>query len=588
MHHLLNIELTVDREQVDHFEVTISTYQLETSERFTLTADERAQLDAFIEAGVSPSALDEAIELGENLFRFIFRGEVLAEWRAVYRAAVDSGYFIRLTLNFTTRDSQDLLYWPWEVLRDPERSQFLVLDEYVTLVRRVGGPVPRPRTIKPPLRILGVMSQPANAPALENAVAERDALTRAVRAMDNRVTLTWVSPATPREVIRELRDGEYDVLHYIGHAKQTGDEGIFVLESGEGDTMPLTADELATRADHPNLSMVVLNACETGAPASEQHAFKSLARSLMRQLNIPTVIANRFVIGDEAAYRFAEQFYATLLAGDSVEIATSRARRAMAETRRPDWLSPMLLTYLDQPVTLGIQPPTTLLDRLLSFSPVFFSVLLGLVVALVTITVVATWRQLGPAVAVILQLAALVVSAWFAYDSREKIRERVTYIVPAVAAGLIAAGIWFAWTPTIEITEPPRALDFEIVEPPKAFRPDEARAVRLTTPVRGTIRGMPENHTLWLLLRVDNGSRYTPLVRGDVRPDGTFEAREVFIGPVARRELNNRVYHIQPILADAEADARLELWSQNVLVFFHPDVRLIPEPRLDDALVVRR
>lgn len=588
MHHLLNIELTIDREQADQFEVTISTYQLETSEKFTLAADERALIDEFVEAGVSPSSLDEAIAVGEQLFRLIFRGEVLGEWRAVYRAAVDSGYFIRLTLNFTTRDTQDLLYWPWELLRDPERGTFLVLDEYVTLVRRIGGPIPRPRSIERPLRILGVMSEPTDAPALKKAQAERDALIRAVDDMGSQVKLTWVSPATPRAIVRELRDEEYDVLHYIGHAKQTEDGGVFILESEDGRAITLSARQLATRADHPPLTLAVLNACETASPASAQYAYESLARSLMKDLSIPTVIANRFAVGDEAAYIFAAQFYTTLLDGESVELATATARRAMSETRRPDWLSPMLLTYFDTTLDFGLRPPKTLLERFLSFSPAFFSVLLGLITALTTITVVAMWRQLGPAVATILQLSVWIVALWFAYDSRDKIRERLDYILTAIAAGAIAAGIWFLWTPTIEITEPPRTLNFEIVEPPEAFRPDEARAVKLTTPVRGTIKGMPENHTLWLLLRVDNGARYTPLVRADVRPDGTFEAREVFIGPVARRELDNRVYHIQPVLADAEADAQLELWSQNVLVFFHPDVRLTPEPRLDDALIVRR
>lgn len=590
--HLLDIELTIDREDGNHrFEVTISTYRVETSVKFTLSDSDRILLREFESQmdSAGGTTLDAAKELGTKLFEFVFRGEILAQWRSTYVEATqyDAQHHIRLTLNLTTRDSEDLLYWPWELLYDKDRERFLVLDPNVTLLRRIGGPIPHPRVTERPVRVLGVVAEPRNTPPLENIRAERDALAHAVDTLAGQVELTWLAPATPKALVEALRDNDYDVLHYIGHAAQTEDGGVLVLEDEYGNAVQVTGSDLSVRAGPQPLSLVVLNACQTGAP-NVQRSFESLALSIMREMGVPIVVANRFPVGDRAASLFAESFYGTLLAGVSVERAMATARDKMAQTERPDWISPMLLTYLKEPLTLGLEPPKTLLDRFISVSPTFFASLLGLITALTTITVVATWRQLGPAVATILQLSVWVIALWFAYDSREKIRERLDYIVIAIAAGVIAAGIWFLWTPTIEITEPPRALEFQIVEPPEAFRPDEARAVRLTTPVRGTISGMPADHTLWLLLRVDNGTRYTPLVRADVRPDGTFEANEVFIGPVARRELDNRVYHIQPVLADAEADAQLELWSQNVLVFFHPDVRLTPEPRLDDALVVRR
>lgn len=590
--HLLDIELTIDREDVDHlFEVTISTYRIETSVKFELSDEDRALLREFESQmdAAGHTTLDAAKELGTKLFDFIFRGEVLAQWRSSYDEATqyDIQHHIRLTLNLTTRDSEDLIYWPWELLYDKDRERFLVLDPNVTLLRRIGGPIPRPRITDRPVQILGVVAEPRNTQPLENIQAERDALTQAVDSLGGQAEITWLTPATPKALVEELRDNEYDVLHYIGHAAQTAQGGVLVLEDEHGNAVRVTGSDLAVRAGQQPLSLVVLNACQTGAP-NVQRSFESLALSLMREMGVPIVVANRFPVGDTSASLFATSFYAALLKGEPVELAMARAQDTMAQTERLDWISPMLLTYLKEPLTLGLEPPKTLLDRFISVSPAFFAFLLGLITALITITVIATWRQLGPAVAIILQLSVWAVSLWFAYDSREKIRERRDYIATAVVAGAIAVGIWFAWTPTIEITEPPRTLEFSIVEPPEAFRPDEARAVKLTTPVRGEIMGMPKNHTLWLLLRVDNGASYTPLVRADVRPDGTFEAREVFIGPVARRELGNRVYHIQPVLADAEADAELEFWSQNVLAFFHPDVRLSPEPRLEDALIVRR
>jgi len=147
--------------------------------------------------------------------------------------------------------------------------------------------------------------------------------------------------ATLARVTSELESGQYDVIHYAGHAffdaQRPGESGL-VLADGE-----LAGAALSTLRRLPPL--VVFNACEsarlrrgTRAPdrrASSLRRNLSLAETLLRA-GLAHYVGTHWPVGDAAATTFAATFYKELLRG-SIGTALVRARRALHAQKSPDW-----------------------------------------------------------------------------------------------------------------------------------------------------------------------------------------------------------------------------------------------------------
>ena len=114
-----------------------------------------------------------------------------------------------------------------------------------------------------------------------------------------RVELDWLEPATPRGLRQALRDGNYHVLHYVGHSDFTADgEGVLYLEERATAGRSRVDETLFANllSDQDLLRLVVLNSCE-GARTTLTDPYAGVATTLV-QLGVPAVVAMQFEISD--------------------------------------------------------------------------------------------------------------------------------------------------------------------------------------------------------------------------------------------------------------------------------------------------
>ena len=292
----------------------------------------------------------EAVKtLGKGLYEALFSGDVRDCWRSSLSEAESQNAGLRLRLRIA--DAPGLNDIPWEYLYNKSLNRFLSLSEYTPLIRYLDLPERiRPLEVDAPLKILVMISSPADYPALD-VEGEWSRLNKALAGLIGSGHVRLERLATPRLSVlqRKLRGDEFHILHFVGHAgfdRETQD-GVLVLCDEAGKGRLVAAENLGTILhDHRSLRLVVLNACE-GSRSSRSDPFAGVAQTLVQQ-GIPAVIAMQFEITDEAAITFAEEFYAATADGYPVDAALSAARKAIfAAGNDIEWGTPVL--YLRAP-----------------------------------------------------------------------------------------------------------------------------------------------------------------------------------------------------------------------------------------------
>jgi hypothetical protein len=278
---------------------------------------------------------------GGQLYQAAFSGAV-HECLGLSRQAADgkgAGLRIRLRLPGV------LANVPWEYLYD-EGHGFLGLSPRTALVRYVERLAPvRPFTISPPLRILAMISAPADVEELQGE-EEWGKLNDALGVLVGRgmVEVDRLEAGTLLALQRHLRRREYHVLHFIGHGgwDEDAQDGALALEDRDQKTRLVTGRDLWVMLEgHRSLRLVVLNACE-GARSARDDPFGGVAQALVR-LGIPAVIAMQFEISDPAALVFSQSFYQAIADGLPIDVAMVEARKAMfADGNEVEWATPVL------------------------------------------------------------------------------------------------------------------------------------------------------------------------------------------------------------------------------------------------------
>ena len=264
-------------------------------------------------------------EAGQQLFQALFTGEVYGIYRASLGVAQQRGERLRVVLRLT---APELAALPWETLFDPETQTYLCRQE--PLVRHVPAPYTAdPLEVRPPLRILGLVSSPRGLPPLD-VEAEKRHLAGALAGpiADGLVEVTWVSPATWPAVHAQLLAGEWHVLHFVGHGDYDGEtgEGVIALTGPDGQVDLVEAARLADllREAQPAPRLVMLNSCASGQTGAKD-IFSGTAATLVRS-GINAVAAMQFAISDDAAIAFATGFYTAVAHGRSVDEAARSVR----------------------------------------------------------------------------------------------------------------------------------------------------------------------------------------------------------------------------------------------------------------------
>lgn len=298
----------------------------------------------------------DMIAFGEQLFDTLFQGDV----RRLYdEARTRQGR--KLDFIFTS-----MIPWiaekPWEFAYDPGRNCFLATEE-MRFTRNVLTSIPADR-INPrsgPLRILVASAQPVGYAPLsveqEEAVIRRGFEPLVAAGL---VTVTTLARATPTKLHGYLSNGEFDVVHFIGHGTfdESRGEGRLVFVNEQGQEHSLGERSVREIFCNRNLSLVFLNACETGA-AGRAEFNKGVAQSLVAH-GLPAVVANQYSVLDSSATSFAQQFYWSLAQGNSLGESAREARIAVNYSLHGepiDWAVPVL--YARDSSLVVCKPPAT-------------------------------------------------------------------------------------------------------------------------------------------------------------------------------------------------------------------------------------
>jgi CHAT domain/SIR2-like domain len=345
-----DFRLRIDSREGLPYHVLASTRSAEASANFEAPfADgelDRLALRArrgHVHRGAGGSALDDARRIGGALFTALFHDRVYGLYRDALAQARERGRGVRITLCLS--GSPELMNVPWEYLFD--EPDFLSVSALTPVVRYLDLPRgDRPLAIEPPLRLLGLVSSPAEYDRLD-VERERDNLQRAVSGLTDSgvMELDWLERPTLAELLKALQAKTFHAIHYVGHASYdpAKQHGILLLEDADGWARPISGEKLGmVLHDFSSLRLAVLNACE-GARSANGDPFAGVAGSLVRH-DIPAVVAMQSELSDEAAIAFAGGFYRPLAAGIPVDASLSAARVAMLAEHSEDveWGTPVL------------------------------------------------------------------------------------------------------------------------------------------------------------------------------------------------------------------------------------------------------
>jgi CHAT domain-containing protein len=179
---------------------------------------------------------------------------------------------------------------------------------------------------------------------LPGAAREGATLREALLAADTQVDCLEGRDASRRRLLREIGTGEYDILHFAGHAFfDAANPGRSGLVCAGGDV--LCGSDLDGIGDLP--SLVFFNACEAarvrrpGVPRVRRRLLGFTKSSSLAEAFLDGGVANfvgtHWPVGDEAALAFSKHFYLRLLDGAQLGDAMLEARRRVFDTGSNDW-----------------------------------------------------------------------------------------------------------------------------------------------------------------------------------------------------------------------------------------------------------
>jgi len=263
-------------------------------------------------------------------------------------------------------DDSDL---PWELLHDGR--QYLALRHPVGRQLRTSVP---PRPSRPPFRLRRSFLFIANPKGdLPEAEEEVEKLMAIFDAATDRVDTRFLclQQASRFNVLQALSSGDYDVIHYSGHAR----EGALNLADGE-----LTAKEIQQALG--GQPIVFLNACRSVTEVREDLESTPLPYAGLTARGLASAsilggaaafIGTLWKVFDASSRRFAEWFYGLVLAGVPVGEALRQARSHIRQLNPQDPIWASYVLYGDPRLAIaGLQRretrmATVLVSRITGF-----------------------------------------------------------------------------------------------------------------------------------------------------------------------------------------------------------------------------
>lgn len=291
-----------------------------------------------------------ARQIGERLFRAIFRDTILTAWQESWRKAYARRHHLRLRL--CLRDQAEFMALPWEYLYDPERREFLALSAATPLSRYLEQMHQLvPNRVELPLRVLVVLAGPSGYPPLPIELEWRnliDTLDYLAVETNRRVIFERLAQPTLLNLQRHLRQKQVDVLHFIGFSTwdDQSQEGQLIFEDEMGRGRPVSGQHLGRLLqDHFPLRLALLNARNAARPTPVDPTVHVAQQAVRRGL--PAAVAMPATLPARMSLAFAHDFYGALAAFRPVDEAVHEARRAMfTEEAGIAWGTPVLLSRI--------------------------------------------------------------------------------------------------------------------------------------------------------------------------------------------------------------------------------------------------
>lgn len=235
-------------------------------------------------------------------------------------------------------DQSPLLRLPWELMRDAAGS----LAQRVAVRRQLETPAALvPRAVKLPLRMLYIVSRPADTGFIDPRLTTR-ALFAALDPLQGNVRLDFCRPPTLPHMEKMLGDAHsggdpYDLVHFDGHGTFLPESQLGALcfekpddGSGASTTDFVRADRLGDLLAQYRIPLVVLEACRSGT-VGRTAVFRSVAPRLI-QAGVGSVLSMGHAVHVEAARLLLDRFYRELTAGATIGHAVAKARSALVAT----------------------------------------------------------------------------------------------------------------------------------------------------------------------------------------------------------------------------------------------------------------
>ncbi|MDH7487542.1 MAG: CHAT domain-containing protein [Anaerolineae bacterium] len=274
---------------------------------------------------------DEAFlrDFGIFLYEALFTGDIESLFQLSLGEVIsqeERGLRIRLRI-----DPPAIAALPWEYTYTPKQKYFLGASRKTPLTRylEVFQPI---RGLKTALPLKVLVAIPSGS-GLDTG-KEKGILTEALGRLGDAVQLRFLEGQVTRSTVGDaLLEERYHVFHFIGHGTFEDGQGYLIFNGEDGDEEDLISDEVFARffLDEPSMKLVLLNACE-GARVSSSQAMVGMAPRLVER-GIPAVIAHQYPVADQAAIRFAREFYRSLCVGTEaghVDAAVAHARNQLS------------------------------------------------------------------------------------------------------------------------------------------------------------------------------------------------------------------------------------------------------------------
>lgn len=300
------------------------------------------QLEYVRKRSSGPTKMQAARSLGQKLYDSLFKDRVSTSFEASRYGVELTERGLRLRLNLA--GAPKYMNLPWEFMYDGTR--FLTTGVQVPIIRQLGAATATysPLRVDSPLGILAAACSPTDEISLDVA-DEAKLLENALKPLTDSglAHIKVLYDPSLEDVQKALTEDTYHVFHFMGHGgwEEVRQEGTLCFVEDDGTSEVITGERLGViLSDHQSMRLVFANACR-GAFASSNHAFSSIAASLVMH-GLPAVLAMQFEISDRAAVISAQHFYCALAKNRSVEEAVGEVRKVLFDGDDIEWAVPVL------------------------------------------------------------------------------------------------------------------------------------------------------------------------------------------------------------------------------------------------------